>query len=90
MPKFRKKVEAFQYLGLRCKDELAAWMKEVDPKGHHSFNVAGDERLWVETTRFELYLPPSYWIVYPHDGDFGLMPPNLFEATYEPVEDDGA
>lgn len=88
MAKFRKKpvvIEAFQYQG--DKPELVSWMKEV--------NVYAPTNIEHSIEKGEVYIPTLEGMMTASKGDFIICgvkgefypcKPDIFEATYEVVE----
>jgi hypothetical protein len=80
MPKFRKKpvvIEALRFGGNF--DEIEAFVG-----GDAEFR---DGELLVATLEGPLRAAPGDWIVKGVKGEFYPCKPDIFEATYEPVED---
>jgi hypothetical protein len=80
MPKFRKKpvvIEALRFGGNF--DEIEAFVG-----GDAEFR---DGELLVATLEGPLRAAPGDWIIKGVKGEFYPCKPDIFEATYEPVED---
>lgn len=87
MPKFRKKpvvIEAVQFTGTNA-HEISAWAARPDrnalieefPKGHG---------LVIKTMEGNMQAIPNDWIIRGVKGEFYPCKPDVFVATYEPVD----
>lgn len=94
MPKFRKRpvvIEAIQYHpGKNC-EEVAAFLgydypvdcdSDLDPEDH------SDQPWLIATLEGTMEASPGDWIIRGVQGEFYPCKPDIFEATYEKVEDD--
>ncbi len=80
MPKFRKKpvvIEAFLE-----GDEAPKWF--LDKKDHWSHN--SDGQIVIHTLEGMHLASPGDWIIQGVKGELYPCKPDIFEATYEPVE----
>lgn len=88
MPKFRKKpveIEAFQ---LPAVDEhadpgLVKFLQESD----RPITSERDGSVAIETLEGTMTAEPGDWIIRGVQGEYYPCKPDIFEATYEPVED---
>lgn len=81
--RFRKKpviVEAVQWTGLN-RNQLGGFMG-TPPK------VVDNQRLRVYTMEGAIYAKPGDWIIRGFLGEFYPCDNEVFEATYEPVEEE--
>ena len=86
--KFRKKlivIEAMQYSRESCR-AVCAWVGI----GHHGYLLmgCGSESLSIPTLEGVHEARPDDWIIKGIKGEFYPCKPDIFEATYEPVESD--
>jgi len=82
MPKFRKKpvtIEAVQYTGENSK-EIVTFMERLFPY----FNA--DNSLVIPTLEGEMKASKGDWIIKGVKGEFYPCKPDIFEATYESIE----
>lgn len=91
MPKFRKKpvvIEAIQFDGSTTSAvALEDWMRGriyIQP----SINTRDLRDLEIRTLEGVMNARPSDWIIKGVRGEFYPCKPDVFAATYEPVEDD--
>ena len=85
MPEFRKKpvvVEAHQYGPGNC-DFIHRWAGIVAKRQPHECGVTP---LVIPTLEGEHIASPGDWIIKGVKGEFYPCKPDIFEATYEPVE----
>ena len=86
MTKYRKKpvvIEALQWSGSNW-HEMLAWAKwEHD----HGVSTDGD-LLLIHTLEGEMTASPGDWVSQGVQGEFYPCKPDIFEATYEPVEEE--
>lgn len=85
--KFRKKpvvVEAVQWTG-ENKDEISSfiWHDKTQDEKTHYFDEKG---LHIITLEGEHFANVNDWIIKGVKGEFYPCKPDIFEATYEPVE----
>lgn len=83
MAKFRKKpvvIEAVQWLGYNF-DEI----REFAGDGFKSFPMSSD--ICIETLEGNMFANSKDWIIKGVKGEFYPCKPDIFEATYESVED---
>ncbi|WP_420415275.1 hypothetical protein [Roseibium sp.] len=95
MPKFRKKpveIEAFQWMGgserAGSDDHFITavnWLIERLPDDRTSKFVKGD-KIEIETLEGTMTASPGDWIIRGVQGELYPCKPDIFEATYEPVE----
>lgn len=82
--KYRKKpvvIDAVQINGDND-DELLAFLSEhVVP-----FEMIGDHELVIHTLEGDMLAQPLDWIIKGVKGEFYPCKPDIFEATYDPVE----
>lgn len=92
--KYRKRpvtVEAVQFNGLDDYLKIVAWMKECGD----THAVAGEVKystpiMLVQTLEGTMAANPGDWIIRGVKNEFYPCKPDVFAATYEPVEDDDA
>ena len=86
MNKYRKKpviIEAVQYLPGKTCQEIAEWMNV-----EHSEEDCWDDSEWgIETLEGLMWARPEDWIIKGIKGEFYPCKPDIFEATYELVND---
>lgn len=101
MPKFRKKpveIEAFQMTKEHRQDNSEwpewlhlAWNKEYAEEGSINPsdypNSKGDDRLLVQTKEGPLIIDWGDWIIQGIEGQIYPCKPDIFEQTYEKVEE---
>ena len=84
MPKFRKKpvvIEAVQYLGKTNVDEICKFV------GAENMVVASElPHITIVTLEGKMKAQLEDWIIKGVKGEFYPCKPDIFEATYEPVE----
>ncbi len=84
MPQFRKKpvvIEAMQYQPERIQ-QLWDWAGADVVYGP----VEDDTSAYIETLEGRMEAKPGDWIIRGVQGEFYPCKPDIFEATYEPVE----
>jgi hypothetical protein len=84
--KYRKKpvvIEAQRYQGNANVVELAVWMRE-----HDVLVGWGNDWLRIPTLEGDMVATPGDWIIRGVQGEFYPCKPDVFEQTYEAVEDD--
>jgi hypothetical protein len=85
MPRFRKKpvvIEAVQFNG-KNDLEVSAFV------GENGYDPTENGPSWViRTLEGEMRADPGDWIIKGVQGEFYPCKPDIFEATYEAVEDD--
>lgn len=85
MPKFRKKpvvIEAMKYNGGRSADQdLIDWIETGNRRC-----VVHATHLVIATLEGDMIASPGDWIIKGIKGEFYPCKPDIFEATYEPVE----
>jgi hypothetical protein len=91
MPKFRKKpvvVEAVQFTGDNH-DEVRSFARGVYKKTvYHALDIGGWDNIFIiETLEGRHMAEPGDWIVKGAKGEFYPCKPDIFEQTYEPVDD---
>ena len=70
----------------RAQAEIAGWMMG---SGFRDFKVHGEHRpfgLAIQTLEGVMIANPGDWIIKGVQGEFYPCKPDIFEATYEPVE----
>lgn len=70
----------------RAQAEIAGWMMG---NGFRDFKVHGKQRpfgIAIETLEGIMVAAPGDWIIRGVQGEFYPCKPDIFEATYEPVE----
>jgi len=84
MPEFRKKpvvIEAVQYLG----DERFNLIRQfVGP--YTILHQLGDSKLGIQTLEGVMGVSPGDWVIKGVKGEFYPCKPDIFQATYEPVD----
>lgn len=83
MAKFRKKpvvIEAEIYTGKNATDILKWMFPDIEEDAE-----AND--LTIKTLEGDLHASPGDWIIKGVKGEFYPCKPDIFEATYEPVEE---
>jgi hypothetical protein len=95
MPNFRKKpivIEARLFDGTNF-DDLYLWGNPGRRISTAQILLAGDgkdpSRLSIETLEGEMAASVGDWIIKGVKGEFYPCKPDIFEATYEPVEEKG-
>lgn len=87
MAKYRKKpviVEAYQLPTLEEEsDEFLIWLDTV---GLENFTSERDGCLGIHTLEGTMIASPGDWIIQGVKGEFYPCKPDIFAATYEPVE----
>ena len=87
MPKFRKKpvvIEAVQWFPFEDWDDMRRHMDAELVVNPESQLVIGT---LVGTLEGKMFANPGDWIIKGVQGEFYPYKPDIFEATYEPVED---
>jgi len=88
MPKFRKKpvvIEARQWDGFcTTAERLMQWMRT---HGVSSVYTDGPSALTICTLEGDMIAVPGDWIIQGVKGEFYPCKPDIFEATYEEVND---
>lgn len=92
MPRFRKKpveIEAMQYLpDTMDVAELCGWMAAAGVD--YGFTPlpadSGYQSLRIATLEGQMTASPGDWIIKGVQGEFYPCKPDIFEATYDPVE----
>jgi hypothetical protein len=88
MPKFRKKpvvIEAVQWTGFNF-TESEAFMGEPAGHGRYDSPPLGASKRLISTLEGEMAASPGDWIIKGIKGEFYPCRPDIFAATYEPVE----
>lgn len=92
--KFRKKpvvIEAIRYTGSKVSfDQIWDWMKgdELDsPMGGHIGPENDPQEFIIRTLEGRVTASPGDWIIKGIKGEFYPCKPDIFEATYEAVEE---
>ena len=88
MAKYRKKpvvIDAMQYTE-DSREQIIEW---CDPR-HHSMDEEGclfeTSHLFIKTLEGEMMAKLGDWIIQGIRGEFYPCKPDIFEATYEPVD----
>jgi len=82
---YRKKpvvIEAVQYLPGETCDEVAALMG----CSHDEMDCGAEAEWIIPTLEGDLHASPGDWIIRGVQGEFYPCKPDIFAATYEPVE----
>jgi hypothetical protein len=85
MPKFRKKpvvIDAIQIRGDND-DELLSFIND----SNMPFEIIADHTIVIHTLEGDMRADPNDWIIKGVKNEFYPCKPDIFEATYEPVED---
>lgn len=88
MSKFRKKpvvIEAVQFTG-RNVSEVHAFTGSKSTTSTHAHSAAPASSLTIETLEGIITASPGDWIIRGVKGEFYPCKPDIFAATYEPVE----
>lgn len=87
MPKFRKKpvvIEAMHYDGTHeCAKAICAWAGAT-------FGIETESALVIDTLEGRMVASRGDWIIKGVAGEFYPCKPDIFEATYERVEEAGS
>ena len=86
MKKYRKKpvvIEAVQFNNMDDYLRIAQWMKDSDSTFECGFSTP---EMWVQTLEGRMSARPGDWIIKGVKGEFYPCKPDIFAATYEPVE----
>ena len=88
--RYRKRpveVDAVQFTGFNI-EEIAEFTGETPP--HQSLALAGETALYkITTLEGKLFASPGDWVIRGVQGEYYPCKPDIFEATYEPVESQG-
>jgi hypothetical protein len=91
MAKYRKKpvvIDAFQWTGGIDQTEDPVWIVEAIEDGKVTLdNVNGTTVLLIETLEGQMRTLPGDYIIRGVKGEIYPCKPDIFEATYEAVED---
>lgn len=82
--KYRKKpviIEALQWTGNNV-DEIYNFAKEAV-----TYNIMGFEELMISTLEGIMHAPVGNYIIKGIQGEYYSCDPNIFEETYEKIED---
>ena len=92
--KYRKKpivVEAFKWCGNNTQEEDPEWIVEAIKKGDVSFEYYGAptivSKMVIDTLEGRMRAELGDWIIKGIKGEIYPCKPDIFEATYEKVED---
>ena len=93
MPRFKRKpteIEAVRWTG-NNRNEVTAFMREAYrakriPYGKRGFKFQ-DRRVGVKTDSGWVWAPEGFWIIRGVVNELYPCAPDVFEKTYEPVED---
>lgn len=91
MPKFKKKpvvIEAVQFSGKRTPDLEKLFHPRKFPLLLDDREVEGGMVLLIPTLEGVMKAKPGDWIIRGVNGEFYPCKPDIFEKTYEPVEED--
>lgn len=88
MAKFRKKpvvIEAFRFTmdSFQELEKLSEFLKDADV----DINYLNEGRVYIETLEGVMYASEGDWIIKGVNGEFYPCKPDIFEKTYEPVND---
>jgi hypothetical protein len=89
MPKFRKKpvvIEAMRFDGSNANDISAFMGKEIRLLGDDNPD-AQERRLLIDTLEGQMIASYHDWIIKGVKGEFYPCKPDIFEATYEPIQE---
>lgn len=93
--KFRKKpvvIEAFNYDGDLISSDgsfyVPLWAEEAYRKGEFVYRECGESpaELFIQTLEGEMHVAVGDWIIKGIKGEIYPCKPDIFEATYEPVD----
>lgn len=91
MARFRKRpveVEARHWNGtFKGAAQIMNWMKKNGATVHYR-GPRIQRELVIDTLEGRMYASPGDWVIRGVAGEFYPCKPSIFEATYEPVEDD--
>jgi hypothetical protein len=90
--KFRKRpivIEAMQLTDYDSHDAIGRWVRSCSPNAFQSSGAYGG-RFWMKLQTLEgtMMAENGDWIIKGIKGEFYPCKPDIFEATYEPVEDE--
>lgn len=92
MSKHRKKpvvIEARQWDGSReSATDICEWMNENHVSPFAQDNASGDLVFGIVTLEGVMIATPGDWIIQGVQGEFYPCKPDIFEATYEQVDED--
>ena len=98
MEKYRKKpvvIEAVRWTGENLAEVLAFtgkhpdWYKWFDSFEHYEAHVRADDSVFkIKTREGTMVASPGDWIIKGVAGEFYPCKPDIFAATYEPMETD--
>jgi len=87
MPKFRKKpvvIEAWQFDGSwESARPIIAWINDKHTSWRYFYH---DGSMIIRTLEGDMVASPGDWIIRGVKGEFYPCKPDIFAATYEPVE----
>ena len=84
--KFRKKpvvIEAMQFVGESNVDEVLEWVTRESPQSA----VGTSKEIYIPTLEGEMTASVGDWIIKGVKGEFYPCKPDIFEATYEAVNE---
>ena len=87
--KYRKKpvvIEAVEWTGYN-RDEVLALVAGGDPRGERVVEMAGEDALRIRTLEGDMIAVPGSYIIRGVKGELYPCRPDIFAATYEPVEE---
>ena len=87
--KFRKKpveIEAVQFTGEPANFDEVCRFLEGQQHGHHEADYGPDAHILIHTLEGDMRADVGDWIIRGVKGEFYPCKPDIFEATYEPVE----
>lgn len=90
MSKFRKKpvvIEAFLWTGAAHAGEYPRWAWSALKSGKMYYQGGDEPYLTIETLEGKMRANPGDYIIKGVKGEIYPCKPDIFEATYEPVED---
>lgn len=90
--KYRKKpvvISAMQWQpgDLAAAGELVGWLMAAGCDFHHPSGGGDSTTLAIRTLEGEMLAQPGDWIIRGVQGEHYPCKPDIFEATYEPVEE---
>ena len=99
MAKFRKKpvvVEAWRWLYESSQEVEPSWVSDALGKWPHAGGLKFDPnyhegpRMWVATLEGVMIVTPGDWIIKGIEGELYSCKNAIFEASYQPVDENGS
>lgn len=91
MPKFRKKpvvIEAMKFDGtIESANRILAWIGSNGADANRAHNTEPERGLIISTLEGDMAAIPGDWIIRGVNGEFYPCKPDIFEKTYERVEE---